>query len=105
MNGDALQFEKRIVVDVIEVQQWKHAGIGAWSAETLIGFGAVQVPVEKFCRQAARPLIEVAEDDSRRLARDQFEQPVTLVATLKEARAQMCVEDFDRCLRVVGRLN
>lgn len=41
MNVDAFEFERRIVVDVVQVQDRKHARVRARSAETLLGFGAV----------------------------------------------------------------
>ena len=41
MNVDAFQFQQRIVIDVVQVQEREHAGVGACSAQTLFGFSAL----------------------------------------------------------------
>lgn len=104
MNVNALQFQKRIVVDVVQVQEREHARIGARPTETLFRFGAVQVKTQQTSSKTPCPFIEIAQDDARRrricIASDDFQKPVTLVAAFKKARAEMDVERLQRCLCV-----
>ena len=65
MDRDLFECYQRVVIDVIEMQDRKHSRVRARPAETLFGFGAVQVIAHKMSRETSGPLVEIAEHDSR----------------------------------------
>lgn len=60
--------------------------------------------IEQARGEASSPFVEIAENDAGRrlwrVAGDHFEQPVCLVASLEEARAEVDVEKLQNVLRI-----
>src|SRR5262249_6419167 len=51
------------VVDVIKVEEWKEAWIRASALEVILKIDAFQLRAEECRREAAHPLVEVADDN------------------------------------------
>src|SRR6185436_20003116 len=92
------------VVDVIEVQHRKEAGIGplrALARQEVAQIDAVQLLAQERGRQAAHPLVEVADHQLGPVdvaIGDDRRQALRLVAPLEQRRAEMNVVEMQRAV-------
>src|SRR5919109_1532210 len=97
MHGKIFELQASVEVNVIQVQQRQHPGIGALASRERAKIGALEVLLHQLRGQAASPFIEVAEDDAgtceSRVAEDlTAEQLRPLVAPLHISGAEMHVK-------------
>src|SRR6185312_5383562 len=94
------QRQVTIKIHVVKVHDGQHAGIRALAVEMKLDIDALKRMLQRLGNQAARPFIEVADDQPRvlELGRQQnltAHQQTGLLATLNVSRAQMNVEEMD----------
>ena len=66
MKLDVQEFERRLVVDVIEVQKGHYSGVSSRPSNTLFRFGRVEAVTEQMRREPPGPLVEITKNDTRR---------------------------------------
>src|SRR6185437_11288605 len=97
MNRDLCGLEWGVVVDVVHVGQRQDAGVTASADQAASRLSGMEVSLEQLRRQSSRPLIEVAEHETRcnvaRVVVHDLEQLLRLVAPLEVTRSQMHIED------------
>src|SRR5687767_13452936 len=96
VEAQAFEFERTVVVDVVEVHERERARVGAARPQVLAHVGAAQLLAEEAGGEPVRPLVEVAEDDARprqlRVAEDvAAHQLAPLMPALDEGRAEVDV--------------
>ena len=87
-------FNLSFVIDVVEVQHWKDAGIRSPSPKVGAQIDALELFVERGCRESFHPLVEITEDDLRAsnpaIVHDGLEAS-GLMASLEKRRAEVDV--------------
>ena len=97
VEGQPLQLQRVVVVDVVEMHEGQEPRIRPLPLEVLADIHALQVRAEEMRGEAGRPLVEVPEHDARPgellVAQDlHVREPSALVAPLDVVRAQVDVE-------------
>src|SRR5581483_6927993 len=95
------ELEWGFVVAVVECDQWEQARKGCGDAEGVAGAEGLEAVAEKARGEAAGPLVEIADDETRRfelgVAEDIFaEQKLGLAAALVQAGAEVHVEEVEK---------